>query len=503
MKKIFPLNLFIIFLIFTICTSCSNKVETVSAEKPFTVQITKERSYFQAKKAQERLMKIGIDAYLLATQDSVDRKWYNVMSGAFVDSFSSVNYIHTLDSTYHFKKLEILDTRRLKETFSIIIPNNKKQKEIEEYKRIEANKPNVPKDVIDVTEMFPDNNIFFLGKINILNLSEPKSLSKVTDNVRMDIPRGIKLRKLSNFCNSICEVQYQDNLYGDNVTISIMKVKSDYDLNKNIIFEKYSVKKPNAYIKSYALALEFSEDILNSGEYANESIKEIKISAFKLLTGYKVGFTTKKGIYRSYLVLSDTDCQYLIIAQSVDKNEEEIQEILSEVGKSKGLNDYDEFYNNFYVLPSDPEDDDIFLGYTINKLDWSYAQQKGYSNWSKAMVGHWNVNGFFWNKQKGIWTLGLFDLLTPSSQKHIYGKLYSGQKSYNKTQTNVYGVNGHFVNMEFYLYRSLELNFGIGRYVSAINSENLNRKDMMNRAEKMQFKKGGFAKTENEKKVEK
>jgi hypothetical protein len=113
------------------------------------------------------------------------------------------------------------------------------------------------------------------------------------------------------------------------------------------------------------------------------------------------------------------------------------------------------------------------------------------------MVGHWNVNGFFWNKQKGIWTLGLFDLLTPSSQKHIYGKLYSGQKSYNKTQTNVYGVNGHFVNMEFYRYRSLELNFGIGRYVSAINSENLNRKDMMNRAEKMQFKKGGFAKTEN------
>jgi hypothetical protein len=104
MKKIFPLNLFIIFLIFSFCTSCSNKVETVSAEKPFTVQITKERSYFQAKKAQERLMKIGIDAYLLATQDSVDRKWYNVMSGAFVDSLSSVNYIHTLDSAYHFNK---------------------------------------------------------------------------------------------------------------------------------------------------------------------------------------------------------------------------------------------------------------------------------------------------------------------------------------------------------------------------------------------------------------
>ena len=169
------------------CASCSNEVETVSTEKPFTVQITKERSYYQAKKVQERLQKIGIDAYLLATQDSVDRKWYNVMSGAFIDSLNSVNYIHTLDSAYHLKKWEIVDTRRLKETFSIILPNNKKLKEIEENKRIEANKPNVPKDVIDVTEKFPDNNIFFLEKINILNLSEPKKLSKVAENIKMDI----------------------------------------------------------------------------------------------------------------------------------------------------------------------------------------------------------------------------------------------------------------------------------------------------------------------------
>jgi len=282
-----------------------------------------------------------------------------------------------------------------------------------------------------------------------------------------------------------------------------MKVKSDYDLNSDMTFEKYAVKKPKENIKSYALALEFSEDILNSGNYDNEHVKEIKISAFKLLTGYKVGLTTKTGVYRSYFVLADTDCEYLIIAQSVGKTEEEMQAILAEVGKSEGLNDYDEFYNNFYVLPSDPEDDDIFLGYSIDKLDWRYAKEKGYANWSKAMVGHWNVNGYFWNKQKGLWTLGLFDLLTPSNQSHIYGKLYSGHKSNDKTQTDVYGVNGYFVNTEFYWYNSLELNFGIGRYVFAINSENLNRKDMLKRAEKMQFKKGGYAKTENDKPNEK
>lgn len=495
----FPYKLIAVFSLFAMCVSCTNDIETVSTEKPFTVQITKERSYYQAKKVHERLMKLGIDAYLLATQDSVDRKWYNVMSGAFVDSLNSAIFMHTLDSTYHLKKSMIIDTRRLKEDFSIIIPNDKKHQKVEENKRIEANKPNVPKDVIDVTEKFPDNNIFFLEKINILNLSEPKMFSRISGKISMDIPRGIDLWKLSKFCNSIGEVQYQDNLFGDNVTISIMKIKPKYDLNKDIIFEKYAVEKPNENTKSFALALEFSEDILNSGNYNNESIKEIEIAAFKPLTGYKVGFTTNKGVYRSYFVLSDIDCEYLIIAQSVDKTEEEIQEILSEVGKSEGLNDYDEFYNNFYVLPSNPEEDDIFLGYTIDKLGWSYAKSKGYSNWSKAMVGHWNANGYFWNMQKGLWELGLFDLLTSSSQGHIYGKLYSGQKSYNKTQTDVYGVKGYFINTSFYLYSSLELNFGTGRYVIAINSRNLNRKDMMIRSEKMQFKKGGFVKSNSEK----
>ena len=71
-----------------------------------------------------------------------------------------------------------------------------------------------------------------------MNLAEPKSLSEALENVKMDMPRGITLWKLSKFCNSISEVQYQDNLFEDNVTISIMKVKSDYDLNTDMIFEK-------------------------------------------------------------------------------------------------------------------------------------------------------------------------------------------------------------------------------------------------------------------------
>lgn len=490
------LTTLLVLFTFIACNNSNDtrQIETVSEEKPFTVQVTKERSYYQAEKVKDRLLKLDIDAYLITTQDSVEQKWYNVMSGAFTDSLSGANYALALDSAYQLKKCIVIDTRALKvDTFTVITENIAKEYEKKERKRIEANTPDIPKDVLDVTEKFPENNTFYLEKINILNLAEKQTLAKVGESVKMDMPRGITLWKLSKFCNSISEVQYRDNLFDDKVTISIMKVKPTYDLNTNMIFEKYNIDKPVENVKSYALALEFSQDILNSGKYENEHIKEINLSAFKPLTGYKVGLTTNKGIYRSYFVLVDADCEYLIIAQSIEKTEEEMQEILAEVGKSEGLNNYDEFYNNFYILPDEPEDEDIFLGYSIDKLGWNYAKEKGYTNWSKAMVGHWNVNGYFYNTKKGLWTLGLFDLLAQEPQSHIYGTLYSGHKSSNKTKTDVYGVNGYFVDTDYWWYRSLELNFGIGRYVFAINSENLNRKDMLKRAEKMQFNKGGYA----------
>ena len=91
------------FITVLLLVSCNNErqVETVSEENPFTIQITKERSYYQAEKAQNRLLKLDIDAYLVKTRDSVEREWYNVMSGAFIDSLSSANYVHILDSAYH------------------------------------------------------------------------------------------------------------------------------------------------------------------------------------------------------------------------------------------------------------------------------------------------------------------------------------------------------------------------------------------------------------------
>ena len=464
---------------------CDKEIETVSNEKPYSVLVTKERSYYQAVKAKERLLNLDIQSYLIATKDSIEREWFNIMSGAFVDSASAILYIKELDSLYQLKKSIVFDIRTLVDTFTIVSTKNELIFSNSEKKRIIANKPSIPGDVNDAILKFPENNSFYLNKINIINLSTSKSLSGVTDNFKLDMPRGVTLGKVAKYCNSICEVQYQDNLFDDKVTISIMKIKPDIEWNSDLIFEKYDMEKPIKNFESYAFSLDYSYHILNSGTYLNVSINPIEIKAFETLAGYKVGLTTNRGVYRSYFVLTDVNLEYLIIAQSIQKTEDEMKVILAEVGKSNGLNVYDEFYNAFYILPDEENDEDIFLGYSIDKLGWSYAQNKGYSNWSKAMVGHWNANGYFWNSKFGNWSLGLFDLLTENSQDYIYGKLYSDHKYSNPI--DVYGVQGFFVKSDYWWFSNYELNFGIDRFVFAINGDKLSKSEMLKRAERMQL----------------
>ena len=160
---------------------------------------------------------------------------------------------------------------------------------------------------------------------------------------------------------------------------------------------------------------------------------------------------------------------------------------------------YNEFYNVFYIIPDQIVDQDQFVGFTIDKLGWSYAQNRGYVRWSKEMVGHWQASGYFYNDKKGLWAYGIFDLLTKDKQNHIYNGLYAKDRSRNKYKIDVYGTNGFILYRNKYNRRARrsykkvrEISFGIDRYISAINNtENawFTKDELLQRAESLQFEK--------------
>lgn len=81
------LGVVIFFMTLVACSlfdeSQEKVVEVFSSEKPYTLEILKERSYYQADKVVSRLSSKNVDSYILKSEDEDGDSWYSVVSGAF------------------------------------------------------------------------------------------------------------------------------------------------------------------------------------------------------------------------------------------------------------------------------------------------------------------------------------------------------------------------------------------------------------------------------------
>lgn len=482
-------------IIFAFLNACNNKKEKTivkfSKTKPYAIEIAKERSYYQAEKILNRLLKLDVNAYIVQSEDTIDDqgKWYYILCETS-DNLDSAKVKRTkLENNLKISDLKIANYNNFHEaSFKI---DSIKQKEA---KKIPATKPGVPLDVYKVLHKFPESNVLYIQEMFIVNspknIENKKGYSSVY-SFPMDLPRGISKKLMLEKTTAYAEVIYKDNLYGDKVTIDIGKLRQNVPNIVNTSIINTSNK------KNFEIAEEYADLVLNTGEYLFEEKKEIKVNSFTTLYGYKVTIEPKKDYFRTYLILVDESTDYILFSQSTDKSMDELLQILENVGKGSGLLNYDEFYNTFFTIPGNLVDNDRFIGFKIDKLTWSYAKQKGYAKWAKEMVGHWNANGFFYNTEKGLWTYNIFDLLITEEQEYIYGGLYTKDRD-GKNKVNVYNTEGFaiyktVVNWSTWSsYKKLtEINFGVGRYICSIdNTEHswLNKEEMIRRAEALQFK---------------
>ncbi len=89
-------------------------------------------------------------------------------------------------------------------------------------------------------QKFPENNAFYLQRVNVLNFESSEGLKRA-GSYSMDMPRGISVREVSAVSLNLVEVQYQDNLYEDNVTLSISKLRATVAGIKETVFDEYGV----------------------------------------------------------------------------------------------------------------------------------------------------------------------------------------------------------------------------------------------------------------------
>jgi hypothetical protein len=476
-------------------------VEKFAAEKPLAVEVTRVRSYYHAQNIKDRLQNMGLSPYVVASQDTVEGgKWYAVLVGAVKDSLELSKLSGDLKTQFKFDSLQVVDYAAVKNNLVEIAADDERQNE---KKQIEAEKPGVPEKFYHLIAKFPKSNMFFVEKMYVFGApetSDEKKMFSLVKNSNLDLPRGISPNLLLDLTVCFAEAVYRDNIYGDRVTIDVAKLKPDHGLAAKIAKAAF-LAVPDNKENQLAIAGYFADLVLNTGEYLTEEKIEFSVPASNNLAGYRTVIQPKAGYFRTYLILVDEACEYVIFCQSTDKSEKDLNEILALVGKSAGMIEYDEFYNTFYTLPNQLDTNDVFIGFYIDKLDWSYARQKGYAQWAKEYVGHWAAHGLFYNRKKGPWTYGIFDLLT--EEKVVYTQqLYAKKTSEGKNPVKVYGTDGFFVarqlvdseTWEVY-WHPIEVNFPLGRYVCMVDNvgnTRLSKKELIVRAESFQFQKGGY-----------
>lgn len=465
-------------------------VESFSDDKPLALRIRRERSFFQAEKISKRLLRMGVDSYIVRDSTAEDGVWYVVAYGAFssVDSLEASRV--RLDTVFHLVA-DAVDVSSFDSLSRVPVRSVRKS---EEVRRIDANAPNVPSVVSDVVKKYPQSDNFQIKSLAVLSL-DGEGVG-YAQNLSIDMPRGVSLSKLrKEGCRSLASAVLRDNLYDDIVSLQVVRAPERMEVNPASVVPLPDCSPSCLVMRN--LASEIADLILASGNYDSPIKETYAVRCFySLLTGYHVAFAEKGGV-RSYYILADEAGDYLYIAQCGRADDREVVELVASIGSSDvGLAGYDEFYNTFYLLADEGCDGDRFVGYGIEKLGRSYARSKGNAAWARRMVGCWTANFFFVNESKGAWAFSVFDLVSSGRQRVIYNDLYMSRFGASDRRT-IYGLDGVAVRGFFGILS--EVNFGVKRYVVALNGDvGYTERDLIMRAEALQFECGGYGRGNDE-----
>jgi hypothetical protein len=453
-------------------------------DNPHAVQISEVRSIHHARQMQERLEVMGVETEVVPVQDEDGAGlWYRLLAGATNDPGEVRQARVQLEADHGLTGLELVHWHTLS---ARVVEQDLDA--VAERAQVVANAPHVGSHVVEVVQRYPYSNVFNVERLTVyLSPEDPETTwrySTFHEAVGSDLPRGMSRVQILRQTLAWSEAILTDNLFGDRVTLNVLKLKPDHGIEGDI-------------------ADYYGQRILDTGQYRTELVEPFEVLGTERLVGNKITIEPRAGYFRVYVILVDPTGRWVYFSQSTEKADDELKEVLALIGRSHGMFEYTEFYNTFHTIPDLRKAGDDFLGFNMDRLRAEYARNKGNKQWAKQCVGHWSANGFFYNEETGRWTFGIFDLLTGEAARATYD-LYGDTTSGNKS-LEVYGSSGWVVNERRWNKRTYktydwptEVNFRQGRYICMVNNAPesgwLKQDGLVARANSMQLESaGGYA----------
>ncbi|MBB5224744.1 SPOR domain-containing protein [Treponema ruminis] len=415
----------------------SNDINEIplSDEKPYSVQVGSYKEESPAKRDQERLQAKNIDAYILKTYDDDTYISFDLHAGAFKTKEESEELQKELENIgiQGTKVSDFEDIKDSVEKFNSLASSTNIS-----YGEGVTEIPDIfPEEVKTLISEFPINPNFQIETIEILdveNISETGYSESDFINERSLI---------NNFDNvsAISKAVYKDDLYNKKIIVRIFSGSDG----------RFAGMKDNFL--------------------PNEGKEAFQVDFWAKTQVFNCYFYKQDGVFN--LLGTTKDENQLISMEALNFSDEEFTALLGDMTNDSNLLIYPEVRKNLLTLPkkSSATKRD-FVYFKLKQIGDDYAEERGYVNWARAIVGHWQANSYFIQDGKKI-TTGFFDLDYDYNSKQVHTQFMEAHEAISIDEKNhpsdIFDEPGWYVGSHF-LNSSNELSFAKKSYIIAINS---------------------------------
>lgn len=350
----------------------------VSEENPFSVLIHSYKEEQAAEYGKERLKENDIDSFILKTFDDKTYFSFDLHSGAFNSEDEAKNLQEKLESLgiENTKISEYSDEKEKIRKYDELI---KTQNISYDFGKTEIPSLFSPH-IATIIREFPINKNFSIERLLIVDF----------DNLRNKEKNSSFLDDFDNFEDFVQSPEnihaasiafYKDELFNKSVSVVVFSGEENCfpdisEINEKIQEEEDGVKMREEKFQS-------KKEVLNSAVFYDDE---------------------------NYFFYGTNEMKNLsIFMVAEDFSEKEFELFINNLENDSSLLIYPQVRRTLLVLPKESEVHHDFLTFTLEKVNESYAESKGYADWSLPIVGHWNADARLCQNEEEI-CVSFFDL---------------------------------------------------------------------------------------------
>lgn len=370
----------------------------VSEEKPYSLKVRSYKEQNPAQQSSERLRENKIDAYVVKTYDDKEYFSFDVHAGAFASPDESAEIKDALEAL-GIEGSELSEYSEIKEKmkrYDEVIQNEEVVFEDAE----DTEFPEFSASVRACLSDLPVNKNFFIESIKIIDFD---FLEKPADNSLR------QFREISDTENAraLAKAVYYDDLFRKRVEVSVAEGDFSTDAPKDGETAQFAL--PHG-------------DILDAVIFFEDNVRTI----FGLNKGKSIRIEIKAHGF----------------------SEDEFSVFMNNAWSDSASLIYPQLRKSLRVFPKAAETGREFVAFTLEKVDESYAEEKGFADWAIPIVGHWKAEGFFLQENESF-SISFFDMDYDHNARRIHGMFMDAHQSTSFTEGNhpasVNGVEGWYV----------------------------------------------------------